>query len=71
MNVLGTVETGRTARPDAIVSKSLNGLFLQGFVGDEVVEVVACEVRDGSSVGQFRLWPSLSEQMSKWISFRS
>ena len=52
MHVLSAVEAGRTARTNAVGPQRLNGFFFEGFVADEVVEVVGREICDGAAVGE-------------------
>lgn len=51
MNVLGAVETRRTARPNAIVSEGLNRLLLERLVGVEIIEVVRGKINDCAAIG--------------------
>ena len=55
VDILGAVELGRTAGANSVGAQRLDGLFLDGLVGIEVVKVVGSEVRDGLSVGQLGL----------------
>jgi hypothetical protein len=55
VNILCAVEAGRAAGTDAVVAQSLDGLFFQHVVGNEIVEVVASKVGGCASVGEFRL----------------
>lgn len=52
MDVLGTVEAGRTAGTDTVGAEGGYGFFFEGFVGDEVVVVVGGEVCDCAAVGE-------------------
>ena len=51
--ILSAIELRRSARSNTVCSKSLNGLFFNLLVADEVVEVVGGEVRYGPAVGEF------------------
>ena len=53
VHVLRAVEAGGAAGADAVGAQGLDGLFFDGVVRDEVVEVVGGEVRDGAVVGEF------------------
>lgn len=53
VDVLGAVEAGGTAGADAVRAKGLDCFLLEGFVGDEVVEVVGGEVGYGAAVCEF------------------
>ena len=53
MDVLGPVEVGWATWTDAIVSQDLNSFFFDGFIRDEVVEVVGGEICDNATVGEF------------------
>lgn len=54
VHVLRTVESTGTAGTHAVVAECLDGLLLESLVGVEVIEIERAEVRDGSSVGEFR-----------------
>lgn len=53
MDILSPVEVGWATWTDAIVSQDLNSLFFDGFIGDEVVEVVGGKVCDDAAVREF------------------
>jgi hypothetical protein len=48
--ILRAVELRRTTRSHAIGSQSLNSLLFNLLVANEVIEIVGCEVSDGSAV---------------------
>lgn len=50
--ILGAVEAGGTTGADAVCAEGLYGFLLERFRGEEVVEVVGSEVRNGAAVGE-------------------
>ena len=64
VHVLGAVETWRAAGADAICAEGLDSLFFEDLGGEEVVEVVGCQVRHGAAVGELRFGSRRSAKQS-------
>ncbi len=62
VDVLGAVELRRSARADAVGPEGLDRLLLDLLVAVEVVEVIGCEVRDRTPVGELRFGSRGSRQ---------
>ena len=52
MHVLGSVEAWGPAGAHAVGAEGLDGFLFEGFVGNEVVEVIGGEICDGAAVGE-------------------
>ena len=50
VHVLCAIEAGRRTGTDAVGAQDLNCLLFQGFVGDQIEEVIRGQVGDGTAV---------------------
>ncbi len=64
MYILSPVETWRTTWAHTICSQGLDGFLFEGFVRNEVVEVIRREIRHRPPIGQLRLGASRAKARS-------